>query len=370
MISTNFSELLGNESIKAYLKRMVHKGAIAHSMLFAGLDGIGKSLFAQALAAEIFDKEDPQGHHKHKISSGNHPDLHIYHPEGKLGMHSIESLRQLNEEVYLPAYESSWKVFIIHHADRMLTYSANALLKTFEEPLPKTVIILVSSEPRALLPTILSRCNRKLFFQPLSESLIQNVLKQRFSLEDSLSQNIAHQARGSLARAIELAQRRGDLDYPQLIQTLAKGKLESYRELTDLAQHLAEQVEATKKQFEEEAKEKFFKVPLENLSAQQVNMLEKELEGMVSIRTMEESHAIFNTILTWYRDLHLLYHNSKKEFLFHQHEQANLINILQKGNLIDLKEVYNAIQEACLLLQRSTSLAICLENLFLKLRFL
>ncbi len=84
-------------------------------------------------------------------------------------------MRQLSEEIYLPPYEANWKVFIIHDADRMLSYSANALLKTFEEPPPRTLIILLSRSQASLLPTIVSRCYT-LHFQNLPSSLIQNFL--------------------------------------------------------------------------------------------------------------------------------------------------------------------------------------------------
>ena len=136
-----FSQIIGNEEIKKRLTRMLSKRAIGHALLFSGPDGIGKSLFAWAFAAQLMAEYDPEIDHARKIQSGQHPDIHIYRPEGKIGLHSIQSLRQLSQEVHLPPYEASWKVFIIHDADRMLSYSANTLLKTFEEPPPRTVII-------------------------------------------------------------------------------------------------------------------------------------------------------------------------------------------------------------------------------------
>ena len=136
-----FEDIVGNDQIKEYLKRMVEQRAVANSLLFAGPEGIGKSLFAHALAKML-------------LGSDSHPDLHVYRPEGKIGMHSIDSMRQFSEDVYLAPFQGQWKVFIIHDAERMLTYSANALLKTFEEPAKDALIILLSSAPAALLPTI------------------------------------------------------------------------------------------------------------------------------------------------------------------------------------------------------------------------
>ncbi len=129
---TSFSQLVGNDFVKSCLQRMLDKKAVGHALLFAGIDGIGKSLFAQAVAASLMLEEDPDGKHRSKIEKGIHPDIHLYRPEGKLGLHSMQALRQMCEEVYLPPYEANCKVFIIHEADRMLSYSANALLKTLK----------------------------------------------------------------------------------------------------------------------------------------------------------------------------------------------------------------------------------------------
>jgi len=88
------------------------------------------------------------------------PDLHILHPEGKSGNHPIESIQQLIKELSLPPYASPNKVFIIDQAERMLLPSANALLKSLEEPPQDTYLILLTAHPDQLLPTITSRCWR------------------------------------------------------------------------------------------------------------------------------------------------------------------------------------------------------------------
>ena len=77
---------------------------------------------------------------------------------------SLSLGREMCEKVYMAPFEAKWKIFIIEDAERMLPTSANALLKTFEEPAPNSVIILISDHPERLLPTVLSRC-RKVHFQ-------------------------------------------------------------------------------------------------------------------------------------------------------------------------------------------------------------
>ncbi len=360
-----FSQIIGNEEVKRQLERMVSKKAIGHALLFAGPEGVGKSMFAWALAARILAEYDPGKDHARKIQAGQHPDIHIYRPEGKLGLHSLQSLRQLSEEVYLPPYESSWKVFVIHDADRMLSYSANALLKTFEEPPSRTVIILLSRSQASLLPTILSRCCT-LHFQALSVDLIQQFLKQRYTLDEATYIKIAHQSQGSIGRAIRLAEQ-GDENRTYLLKLLAKGPLGNYKALQEGIHVLSEQIDLAKKHAEEAAKEELYKVHSEQLSAQQQHALEKEMEGLTAIALTQEAQALFEIILSWYRDVHLLLLGGSPIYLVNSDFQEDLEQAVQRGDFKPLEQVCRAVEDAYLALQRSTPLPLCLETLFLKL---
>ncbi|WP_068466494.1 ATP-binding protein [Candidatus Protochlamydia phocaeensis] len=369
MIPTNFSALVGNETIKRYLAHMVEKGAIGNSLLFTGQEGIGKSLFAQVLAAMVIGLDDPQGTHRAKIEKGQHPDIHVYRPEGKLGLHSIQTMRQLSEEVYLPPYEAKWKVFIVHEADRMLTYSANALLKTFEEPPPCTLIILLSRSQSALLPTILSRC-RILQFQTIPQATIEQFLIDRHQIDPQAAKNSAHLSQGSIGRAIQLIEHGGDTLRSSLLNLLAQGAFSCYKSLSEAVGELTAQIEKSRKQAEEAAKEELYKIPADQLSALQQHSLEKELEGLSTMAFIQETQTLFNQFLSWYRDLHVLYHGGARGYLINPDYVPELEQIGQRGNLPAIEQVQKMIDEAQLALQRSTSLQICLENLFLKLGYL
>jgi DNA polymerase-3 subunit delta' len=366
MHPTCFSQIIGNVEIKNQLARMVSKRAIGHAFLFAGPEGVGKSLFAWALAARLLHEYEPEKDHAKKIANGQHPDVHIYRPEGKLGLHSIQALRELSDEVHLPPFEASWKVFIIHDAERMLSYSANALLKTFEEPPPRTLIILISRSQSALLPTIVSRCCT-LHFQLISPQLMHDFLKQRFpELEEATCNNIVRQAQGSLGRALKLASQ-GDAVRAALLRLLAQGPLANYRALQEGIQSISEQIESAKKQAEEKAKGELYRVPNDQLSVQQQHALEKELEGLTALALTQEAQTIFEWILSWYRDLHLLLLGGSFSHLSNPDFQGELEQAVQRGDFKPLDQVYQAVENAHLALQRSTPLPLCLENLFLKL---
>lgn len=170
---------------------MLEKKRVQHALLFAGPEGVGKSLFAKDFALELL------GENARKKALC--PDLHFYRPEGKSGLHTIESMRELIKEAHLPPFESPCKVFLIDEPTNMLPASANALLKTFEEPPLNTYFILISSKPEALLPTILSRFIKISFF-PVSTEEIIKLLKHEHAAA------IARLAQGSIAKALKITQ--------------------------------------------------------------------------------------------------------------------------------------------------------------------
>lgn len=143
-----FCNLLGNEMAKAALQRMADQKTVPNTLLFSGPDGVGKSCFALKLAALLMGER-----HHAKILSGNHPDVHIYLPEGKGSLHPIESMRKLIDEVGMPPFEASVKVFIIHDAHQMLPQAATPSLKRLKS--------LISTVTSFCSPINLSCCFRR-----------------------------------------------------------------------------------------------------------------------------------------------------------------------------------------------------------------
>lgn len=108
------------------------------------------------LAKELVKKLFGEKHHA-KIHSGNHPDIHVYSPEGKSGVHPVANMQKLIAEMAFPPFEAPYSVFILEDAEKMLPASSNALLKTLEEPSPTSFLILMTEHPEHLLPTVRSR---------------------------------------------------------------------------------------------------------------------------------------------------------------------------------------------------------------------
>ncbi|HWW66742.1 MAG TPA: hypothetical protein VNY83_02040, partial [Solirubrobacterales bacterium] len=133
----------------------------SHAYLFRGPRGAGKRAAARAFAAEIVAAaaEDPEDARRRALLDPSpHPDLVWLAPRG--AQHLVEEVRErvIRAAAYRP-YEGGKRVFVVEAADAMRDESQNALLKTLEEPPRYVHLILLTSEPEALLETVASRCH-------------------------------------------------------------------------------------------------------------------------------------------------------------------------------------------------------------------
>lgn len=297
-----FELLLGNEPIKAYLQKALQENRLPQTLLFAGLDGVGKSLFAKEVAAHLLD-------------SAKSPDLHILTPEGKSGLYAIDTLREMMEKEHAAPFQAPGKVFILEDAERMQPASSNALLKTLEEPSSDTTFILLSNSPQEMLPTILSRCV-VLYFQPLTEGQVESILESRLQ-NKSYPIHLAKLAHGSAGRALELA------EHPEL----------------------------------EEQRKILFQILLQKPSYPERMFLLEKLDSETEedpIKANRRIEYLFSMILMWHRDQavrqlggHSLFFPSEPQ-----------------GESVSLQKVEKAIEKARLAYQRNMKLSQCLLSLF------
>lgn len=177
----SFSVVVGQEGAKEVLGRTLASERVAHGYCFLGPSGVGRKLtalaFAQALNC-LAEEGRPCGACLacRKIATGNHPDVRVIVPDG-LTL-KIEQARELEREVSYRPLEGRFKVYVLDDAERMTLPTANALLKTLEEPPPQVVLILICRNPRLLPLTVLSRC-QIVRFRPLAEEEFVVALGQR-----------------------------------------------------------------------------------------------------------------------------------------------------------------------------------------------
>jgi DNA polymerase-3 subunit delta' len=183
----SFTTLIGNEQNKELLQRLLRRGQLGESLIFAGPEGVGKLQFALTLAkaancqkalADGFaiDSCDECAACR-RIEAGTYGDVTVIEPEGQFI--KIAQTRELVEEAYYRPREGRQRFFIINDADRLREEAANSLLKTLEEPPSTSTIILITSRPDALLTTIRSRAQR-LNFRPVSIAEMEKYLTENY----------------------------------------------------------------------------------------------------------------------------------------------------------------------------------------------
>jgi len=166
--------LIGHQRILNFLKKSAENGRLAHAYLFAGPAHLGKKTVALGFIKHLVGQEV-----KGKII----PDILIIEPEvaEKDGVKKeleigIDEARKIQHQMSLRPQVLSYKIALIDRAEKMTPEACNCLLKTLEEPLGKTVMILITSNPKMLLPTIVSRC-QLVNFLPVAKSEIEKGLR-------------------------------------------------------------------------------------------------------------------------------------------------------------------------------------------------
>lgn len=199
-----FEEIIGHEQIKQRLAQAIESSRIAHAYQFSGPDGVGKKemgiAFAKAINC-ISGSGDDNCSSCRKIEKQIHPDVEVISADGQ--SIKIERIRTLIEELAFKPYEGRKKIVIFDEAERLTLQAMNALLKTLEEPRGETLLILVTSHPQAIIPTVRSRC-QEVCFHPLSQEYLQQLIRKKRGVDPSEAQWIARYSRGSAHKAMEV----------------------------------------------------------------------------------------------------------------------------------------------------------------------
>lgn len=172
-----FDEVVGQEPVITTLKNSIKDNKVSHAYLFCGPRGTGKTTMARLLAKAI-NCEKGLGNQCNKcsnclsITKGDHPDVIEIDAASNS---SVESVRDLIENVSYNPIKSKYKIYIIDEVHNMSNAAFNALLKTLEEPPEFVIFILATTEPQKIIPTILSRVQRFDFEKINQQLLIKNM---------------------------------------------------------------------------------------------------------------------------------------------------------------------------------------------------
>ena len=205
----SFSEIVGHEQIKEHMQAAIRDKKPFHAYLFQGEEGVGKEALARTFAAglqcqsESADKPCKECVSCRQMESGNQPDvIWVTREKASLGVDEIRE--QLCNTMDIKPFSSPYKIYLVPEAEKMTEAGQNALLKTIEEPPEYGIVILMTSNISALLPTIQSRC-LTMEFRPLSTAVVESYVKEHCQVPDYQARASAAFAQGNLGKAMRYA---------------------------------------------------------------------------------------------------------------------------------------------------------------------
>lgn len=312
--------IIGHQQIVEQLQRTVASDRIAGAYLFVGPTSVGKETIARYFAQLIFCQQDTQPPTVcgtclacRKADSGNHPDLQLIRPDGSLLR--IGQIRELQKQIIYEPLEANRKVYILTDVERMNAEAENCLLKTLEEPPASSVLILLTSNIEALLPTTRSRC-QILQFHPMPTRELAEVLTNRFSVAPEQATTLAIAAGGAIGKALT--------------------QLEKGSTLTE-----------------------------------EVPEILKETDLLAAFRLAEnlkDNPEVLDDLVTWYRDLLFLQQGAPNELITHIYSLEELQHIAPYYSRLRIQQAIQTIFNTKSLIENTnTNATLALEVMCLKL---
>lgn len=314
------NRIIGHQQIVEQLQHTVASDRIAGAYLFVGPVGVGKETVAHYFAQLIFCQQETHPPTAcgtclacRKMDSANHPDLQFIRPDGSTL--KIGQIRELQKQIIYEPLEASRKIYILTDVERMTDEAENCLLKTLEEPPAASVLILLTSNMRALLPTTRSRC-QILQFHPMPAQELAKVLVEQFAVASEQATALAIAADGAIGTALT---------------RLEKGEV--YTE--------------------------------------EVPQILKETDPLAAFRLAEhfkDNPETLGELVTWYRDLLFLQQGAPIELITHIHSISELQSIAPHYSRLRIQQAIQIVFDTKSLIDNTnTNVTLALEVMCLKL---
>lgn len=339
-----FQEIIGHEQIIAHLKTAIALDKVSHAYILNGPANCGKMLLANAFAMTLQcetlrekRRADPSGlltaaaaepcmqcRSCKQALGKNQPDI-IYLTHDKPNTISVDDVRkQINGDIDIKPYSSRYKIYIVDEAEKMNIQAQNALLKTIEEPPSYAVILLLTINADAFLPTIRSRCVT-LECKPVNDDKIKAFLMRKCRIPDYKADICTAFAQGNVGRAVLLA------------------SSERFNELKDFVLQLLRR-----------AKE----IP-------SYDMLQ-EIKPLNDFK--EEIQDFFDLLTLWYRDVLLYKASGREEYLIFRDQSYELKSQADKSTYSGIQTILKAIETARRRIYANVNFELTLELLVLTIK--
>ncbi|MBN2008931.1 DNA polymerase III subunit delta' [candidate division KSB1 bacterium] len=346
-----FDNIVGQTKIKEILSRSLAKQRVPHALLFHGPEGVGKEAMALEMAKALVCQQDKAGYCNtcpdcQRIGQLTHPDVYYIYPamstttdkehaEVKQSIVqnpylrlnpwasptiSIDRIREIKRTSAMTSFENKGRVVIIAEAQKMTVEATNSLLKILEEPPDNMTIILTSSQPALLLPTIISRC-QNVRFSPLNWDEIEQAIRAKQEVSVERSNLVAKLSSGSLRRAFELLDEALDERRErtiEILRTVIRGDMERL-------------------------------------------LLVEELVAKEEKKTIQEYLEI---MLVWFRDVMIFSEGGDESMLVNLDKRDTLERFSQSFESFDYHAIVGQIEQALERIRRYVYINLILINLF------
>jgi DNA polymerase III subunit delta' len=322
-------DIIGQPRAIERLKGYADTESIDGTYLFTGPAGVGKALTAISFAKALNCLTPGSGGCEQcvscrKISGGAHPDVHFIDSsngseaaaadDGSVQI-KIGAIRILQEAINYRPYEGRKKIFIINNAHQLNPESANAFLKTLEEPPRDSVIILVTDRPALLLPTVRSRC-RVVKFYPIRRNILQESLMKQTAggriCGEAEAHFLAYFAEGSLGEALKLKD--------EGLYARKNGIIDSFCDIGS------------------------------------------RIEDPVSLASRQDLLRSFNILVSWFRDVYLLKTGLFVDDLIHSDRRQDLTRAAESYSIEELDRVMSLLSESVLHVGRNLNKKLLVSN--------
>lgn len=326
---SNFKNIIGHEQIIQHMSATLKSKKISHAYIFEGPNGSGKNMlataFAKALECEAgYGDSCGMCRSCHQMETGNQPDVKWLTHEKPMTISVDDVRQQLNADMVIKPYSSKYKIYIVDEAEKMNEQAQNALLKTIEEPPEYGIIMLLTNNLEAMLPTILSRCIT-FHLKPVNQEKIVELLTKEYGVPDYNARISAAFSQGIVGKAIQMA------------------SSEDFNDLQYQVRHI-----------------------VKNVHDMDVYELVEKVKQMSAYKT--DINDVIDMIMVWYRDVLILKVTKDANTIVYKDEYRSLMEQAKRSSYEGLNEIINALEKAKARLAANVNFDIAMEMMLLVMK--
>ena len=324
-----FTDIVGQEQLKEHLQNAIATNKVSHAYIINGERNAGKEfiarVFAMTLQCEKGETEPCGECHSCKQAVGNNqPDI-IYISHEKPNTIGVEDIRvQINGDIAIKPYSSPRKIYIINEGEKMTPQAQNALLKTLEEPPEYAVILILTTNVEAMLPTVLSRCV-VLNMKPVSDRLVKKYLMEQLAVPDYKANISVAFARGNIGKAKMLA------------------SSEEFEKVKDEAITL-----------------------VKNINDMEISEIVKAIKKISEYKF--DVNDYLDILMAWYRDVLLFKATKDVNSLVFKEDIQQIMRMSDRSTYEGIEQIVNALQSAKKRLEANVNFDLTMELLFLAIK--